>query len=491
MPEIKSNKKKSETPELFPEFMAEIFSQESDSGEMTVERAKELVGWEEEGDKGKFGDKYDLLDMNKKKIRLNFGQGTPFKRDHALGYAQEILNKRWRLTGCWEVGKCGTIHSGRHRAAGLILAEQIRIGGEQSPHWMEVWPGPITIPCVVHYGIDDDDDTVNSIDIGNPRNVTDMLFRSDLFKGKKKDLRLELSKCLDWAIRVVWERTGAKHDPWAPRKTHSEIMDFVSRHKSLLRCVEHIVTDDGDGGITTIVKRGIAAGYMYLMCASLSNGKLYGAVTPSERKESGKNGINFKIVVGKRTYEDEDGKSVTENVTIWDKAEEFWVAVHSSDKLVAVNEKIAAVVAAQVKGKTLGGTVKERVAIVLRAWNLFVRNKKISLEDLDISDCYKRNEEGKLSIEDNTIVGGIDFGPTGKLESPEEPAEIVEAEAPEEVPVDPKKVARASKVKKILDKRKAKTKELAEEPDLTPDLSDEGGPSFEDLTDLEEGEDEE
>lgn len=480
MPEV-SRKKKSDVPEIFPEFLVDVRVAGSDNGEMTVNEAKDLLGWEEEPETGKkFGEKYDLLDMNKKKIRLNRGQGIPFNREHALEFSQEVLNKRMKLTGCYEIGKCGVVHSGRHRWVGLILADQIR-NGPQKPHWDGVWDNePLTVPCIIHYGVEDDDDTVNSIDtLTHARDVVDMIFRSDLWKSKGKKEKLELAKCLDWAIRVVWERTGAKHDPWAPRKTHSEIMDFVSRHKRILKCVEHIYAENGDGGINTIVKAGIAAGYLYLMEASATDPKLYGSIDPSQRKEAGKNGIDFANT---------------------EKADQFWIDVHSSKKLLCVNEKMAAIVRDQAEGKTLGGNTKERLAVVLRAWNLYSRNKKVSLEDLDISEGYQTTEDGKLTFLDSTIVGGIDFGYSGKIESEEEEIE----ETPEAEPVpsaaetteDPKKAARKDKAKKIVEKRKKKNVEPTisggdEYVRKEESPEEEIEPTIEDLVDTEEGEDEE
>lgn len=470
---------KTDASVMYPEFKTKEFPYAKG---LKVSQAKEMIGWEEEPEGGKFGDKYDLLDMNRKKIRLTRGQGTPFLKEHAVEYAYEFLNKRIKFNGQpYTIGKMGTVHSGRHRLVGQILAEQIRLG-QQAEHWATIWgENEITAPCLVVYGIDDDDETVNSIDTGNSRSVADMLFRSDLFKGKKADVKKEMAKALDLGIRVFWERTGAKFNPWAPRRTHSEIMDCLNRHRKLLKMTDHIITENGDGGLNSILKPGILVGYGYLMAASATESAVYASVNPSERQEAGKKGIDFLN---------------------WDKATQFFVDLNTSKKLLAVHEKIGLIVDGGADGSSFGGTVKERVAVVLRAWNLYVRGKKITVEDLDIGSLkeknnpgvYKPGEDGKRSVEDSCIVGGIDFGPSGKLEveveeTPEEATQEVAPSAAEET-VDPKKAARDKKKNKLLATRNKKpATPVVEAPE--EESSDDAEPTTDDIEEIdEEGEDE-
>src|SRR5271165_5963889 len=240
---------------------------------ITQGQAKERLGWQEETEDNRFGDKYDFVDTRGCKIRCtNNTNNRPFDRKKALEHAQNILTKAWRFNGETMIfGKSGDTLSAQHRLIGFIFACQM---WEREDHWKLMWEEEPTIQSLIVQGIDDDPETVRTIDNVNPRTLDDVLYTIGFFPKSKLGERKSAIKNLSHCIKFLWDRTGAKNDPWSPNRTHAESLEFISRHGGpkgrLIKSVEHITIEDSpkDGGyraITQFIHPGVASGLMWLM----------------------------------------------------------------------------------------------------------------------------------------------------------------------------------------------------------------------------------
>lgn len=343
--------------------------------------AKELLGWIEEGEKDKWKEgKFDLTDVNGKKVRLtNNTTNRPYQKGLTEAYEQEILNSRWQLNGeTFTVTRTGRIASGQHRLVGLVFAEQRRLIDD---HWKTKYPAEVTVNGLIVYGIADDDAVINTIDTGKTRTPADMIYRSDILPTSLKgERRREAARSMDFAVRVVWDRTGASADPYAPSKTHSEVMDLIHRHKGLVRAVDHITKENADDGLSQYIKPGYAAGLLYLFGASDTEREKYFDLMPHTERR-----VSF---------------------THREAAEQFFIDLNmkgeSGNKLLAVREAIGKLANSQPGG----AKPAQRMAILIHAWNLYVNGDKISPSDLKLE--YTATDDGQVMVMPK--IGGIDLG---------------------------------------------------------------------------------
>lgn len=414
-------------------------------GEMTAAEMKTILGYEEEPKPGAWGDKYLCKHpISGVPIRLAKNvKNREFDLALSLAYSQEILNQRWKLNG--ETGiidENDNVASLQHRGLGLVFAEDMRVDPEQSAHWATLWPdGPVSMPFIIVKGISSDDTTRNTHDTGRGRSTVDMFMQSSLWpKLKKADDRRRRAKILDFAMRFVWERTGAKHDPYAPRRTHAEVMGWIARHPTILECVETIDIENGDTGrLKTICQPGTAAALHFLMGACDTDGKVYRS--QEHPQEKGKQGIDW---------------------TKLDKARTFWCGLNTSPALAPVN----AVIGRMTDPKTMvqGGTAKERVSVLIKTFCLYRSGKKIEEEAIELKkgEDYKKNSDGNWVLASFPILGGIDLGYGGKIEEEATETETEETVSepvkatPEQEAKDAAKMEREEKKAKLLADRAAK-----------------------------------
>ncbi len=377
---------------LYPEVeIREAFGENA----LTVEQAKELLGWEEETEEVKFGSDYILTDETGKKIRCtNNAKNRPFYKSWCDQLAQEHLRKHWKLNGeTVVIGKTGQVLSAQHRLISLILADQRRLG-KQAPHWEEYWSGPVTMDTLLVFGIAEDDATVNTLDTGKPRSLTDVIFRSAYFANLKVGDRREVSRMADYAIRMLWHRTGASKDAFNPYRTHAESLDFLARHEKVLEAVKHIFEENSDDKISKFFSPGYAAAFMYLMGTSKTDGDTYR--TSDHPSESD---LDFKN---------------------WNKAEEFWTLfAGASDEVKEARYAIAALVNSET-GKG-GATPKERTAIICKAWTAFLAKGKIKESDVQLK--FHTDDEGIRKLVEFPDVGGIDLGEQVEVNDEDEEVE--------------------------------------------------------------------
>lgn len=386
---------------------------------VTVERMKELLGWEELEEK-ESGGVPELKQLCGKNVALrNNVKNRPLSTSWLLTLRQEHLQKRWRFNGeTIVIGRTGMTMSGQHRGLSLILAE---IARQDKFHWKDALPEPLTMETLIVYGVPEDDDTFKTLNCGKPSTLDEVLFRSEVFEKFKPKDRRTCSRMTAYAIKLLWDRTGAKDDPFAPRRTHGESLDFLARHPRLLRAVKHIyeenkVQKDDDGKalpapIGRYVSPGYASAMLYLMGSSTSDVDKYGtADPPSEHLLDWEN---------------------------WDKATEFWTLLGaSSSDMRPISNAIAAL--SNPDTGAPGGSRDEKLGIVCQAWEQFVANNKLTAADLKL----KRDEDGQLV--ETYSVGGIDLGQPRRSEKKKEDGD--DAAAVEE---------RKAQVKKEKDDKKA------------------------------------
>lgn len=431
MPKLPAKKQKSKKSEPVVEFstvevrlfhtdpsVMKVWNKDdkAESNPLTVEVAKDLLGWctedelrdkqfesltPEEQKKVKSSKNVSLeeftplLNLDGKAIYcFHNNENRPFKPQPANDYELEILRKKWKFNGeSIIIDKYGRLHDGQHRLVGLILAAETwkkdakKAKDEQD--YQQFWDEEPYIETVVVLGIDGDDETVNTIGTGVRRSLEDVLYRSVYFEGKSTAEKKALAKVTSWAIKLIWDRTAQKDASYAPRRPHSESMDFIARHEQLLKCVRAIFDGGGDSQkFANLIPLGYAAGLMYLMATATSDVETYG-VTNSEAS------LDFKL---------------------WDKAEEFWVDVADNGKATEpLREALLKI------PETAGGSFARdlRCGLCIKAWNLYSDGEKITADKIELE--VGENEIGQPFIAESPKCGGIDidYSPPQKEEKPD------------------------------------------------------------------------
>lgn len=353
---------------------------------LTAEMFMDLLGWETESETVKFGNAYDLVDHAGKKVRLTRnGNNRPWSESWSRQLAQDHLNRRWRLNGeTVVVGRYAQMLSGQHRGIGLILASQMWAdeGLPGNAHWRTLWPdGPPTMEGIVVFGVDESSETTRTLDNVKPRTLADVLYTSGLFANKKPEDREELSKMLERAVMILWDRTGEKANGTAPMRTHSEALSFIERHPTVIKCVKHIHEENSEGAVRTWIAPGTAAGLMYLMAASEADGDKYREEAPWTEKTLGK-------------------------LDEYKRAEEFWTLLAGNNPDFAPCVETLGRIKDYATG--CGGSIDERLALVLHAWTAYTNG---TLADgVTIKYQADRNDDGNLVLDDFPTLTGIDLG---------------------------------------------------------------------------------
>lgn len=378
---------------------------------LTADFAKKLIGWTEESDTVKFGDVYDLTDARGNKIRFtNNRHNRPFTLAWCKELAQMILNMEYEDNGeSFIIGVEGNVLSGQHRLPALILAEQYWSGEgvkdekekAKAEHWQQVWGvGPPVIPATIQFGIPETSRVRRTLDNTKKRTFADVLYSDGLFDDKKASDRAKLCRMADFAVKLLWARTGAVKNPYAPRKTNTSAVEFIQNHGRLKDAIKHIFEENSategeessGGKISHYISPGVAAGLMYLMGTSNTDSEVY--TSADIRSEES---IDF------------------EN---WDKAEEFWTLFAGSPDFQCVREAIAEHFD-PATGK--GGSVLTKTCILAKAWADFLDRNEVSEENIEL-DWMPPNKDGVTLLNKDTLptFAGIDQGEPRKEEEEEE-----------------------------------------------------------------------
>lgn len=344
------------------------------------EPAKLLLGWQEEPEGESFGDDYLFKDNYGKKIRCcNNIRNRPLIWAAVNKLVSEILRGNWNLNlENIIIGRTGLVLSGQHRLIALVLACQIWEQNKSS--YEDHWKTRPTIDTSIGYGCAEDQTTINTLDTGTPRSLSDALYTSDIFKDHKAAERKQLTKLMEFAVRYVWDHTGVQ-DAHGIYKTHAEFSNFIERHPTILKCVEHIFEENGkERKLAKFVTPGTAAGLMYLMGCSKTDPVKY-------------------VQVG-----DESGH----DWSLIDQAETFWTLLASGDEsLKAVGQRLAKMLDPDPEtGDVNQPTKQEKLAVIVRAWERYSAEQSITLGDLALS--YDRSGDYPV-LTDTTSVGGLDI----------------------------------------------------------------------------------
>ena len=359
---------------------------------ITAEIAMKLLGWRTIPDDSK--EEYLLKDNDGKKIQCTNNLINRQVYGAVVNtLAQEILRGRWKMNGeNLIIGKKGAILNGQHSLIALILASQMyNEDSEAYTFWHSQGREPV-MEKLIAFGIDQDDETVNTMDTCKPRSLTDVVYRSEYFAEVAPSARRNLARVLDYAVRFLWMRTGAGVDAYAPKRTHSEALSFINNHETMLKCVRLISDENEENKIAKMISPGTAAGLMYLMATSSSTADEYHA-SENPREE----------LINTEQYE---------------LAEEFWVAISQGGKVIDPLRKALGNMV-----EDSGGSTQEKVAIIVKAWNAFSATGTINDKDLKLK--YITDEDGFKQLVECPVTGGIDVGvPSGKEDvddiSPEE-----------------------------------------------------------------------
>lgn len=412
---------------IYPEPMAAVFGPKNP---LTVEVAKGMLGWEVEPEGEDWGDDYLVRDEIGKKVRCTCNiRNRPFQSRIAKLWESEILQGNWQLNGeTLIIGKTGITISAQHRLVGLVLAAQrwARFPDDY-PHWKK----KPTLQSFVAYGVEEDDRTVNTVDTVISRSLSDVIYRSGYFDGLPKKDALACCRMADHAIRLIWYRTGAGLDAFAPKATHADSLDFLSRHEKILVCVRHVHEKNEARAVGRYISPGYASGLMYLMGCSKTDPEACGYHKASDRHE------------GMLDWEH------------WGAASDFWADVGGGGKRTgafrdAINDLI----------DVGGGTNAERWALACLAWIAYVEGETLDIGDLTLQ--YDQNNAGDRVLIECPTVGGIDLGKPKK------------ADAPDFGGVHPDEEELEKRVEKVKEERKVKEEQKAKKKPLVPSKSANG-----------------
>jgi hypothetical protein len=194
-----------------------------------------------------------------------------------------------------------------------------------------------------------------------------------------KKVRRQLARVTEYAVRFLLHRTVVGSDAFAGRRTHADLPDFLTRHPRVLECVNRIREEDSLAGNISryVFSTGYAAGLLYLMGCSASDGDAYRAAdSPSERFLDWRN---------------------------WEKACNFWALFASgAEETKPVRDAIASLLE---QGR---GSRPERWAVLVKAWDSYVAGEPITPATVALE--YRTDPDGSETLAEQPIAGGIDLG---------------------------------------------------------------------------------
>lgn len=346
----------------------------------TCQDAATLLGCQYPEQEGDTFSKYHFMDT---KGRTVFCDNVHMQRPYYSGVAKALMNDI--LQGYWQknletiiVGETGMILDGKHRAIALILAGE---AWEKNPGEYPYWTTEPTIEVLVAKGAKEDKHVVNTIGIGKNRTLADSLFASGVLGDLETKAAKKYARVAEFAIRLLWSRTGAKDNAYSPRIRHAEAFSFMESHETIIHCVKTIVEENNSKDDHTKLERlaplGVCAGLLYLMgVVTEDEGKLYRMLaTPSE------SALSFARI---------------------EEAEKFWLLLaHNEESVSAISTAIGKLYE---KGF---GTTDERIGVIVKGWEAWSKNGTVVLEDLKLKTGKDANGY-RILLEIPVISGSID-----------------------------------------------------------------------------------
>jgi hypothetical protein len=277
-------------------------------GPITVDEAKDMLGWYPEPVPGAFKDDYDLEDFHpqgRKKVRLvNNINNREHDKLFSETYAYEILNRNWAGPTILQNGDNPTVNgeslvlsrtakikSGQHRLVGLVLAAQL--WEREKATWQDKWDQEPYLETVLVVGISDDPNVTRTFDCVRARTGADTLQSSGVFdeEGIGRGDRKHLCKIADNAIKRLWDLTDAKSDNTNPFRTQTAISTFLETHPRLKDAVKWVYennqTVEGAPRLARFGSPGYTAAHLYLMGMSATDYDKYKEGRTEEHADDG------------------------------------------------------------------------------------------------------------------------------------------------------------------------------------------------------------
>jgi hypothetical protein len=423
-------------PVIHKEVKLTEYSTTSAAGPLKIAALKQIVGWQTEkefqefnvsklGGKPEhylFGEVYHCKNVKGEKVRLNYNaHNRPFDE----GWCQSLIHTH--LYGQWagphtipgetvngetvRISRYGRVLSGQHSITAAILANEFlhkaREEGSDPPDdpkypaWRS--QGEVFLETIVVTGLSEDPRVLMTVDYVKPRTASDVFYTSDVFKSCTAPERKELCKLLSVGVDVLWSRTDTQG-----YKTHPEVVAFLERHHALLKCVEHLFTENRTAAARPInrlrLNPGTCAGLMYIMGSS--GPKTDGDVYRNEKPPSEKN-LDWY-------YQD--------------KAEEFWTLLASGVDFLPVRTALNRLRDSSVgddANQGMGGAAPEKLALLAKAWELWkdhpnAAGPPFNVDDMapggvlclsysDLDDKGNKLADGEIKLLDVADFEGIDW----------------------------------------------------------------------------------
>lgn len=359
----------------------------SSVGWLSAEQARDLLLWRQSPDSDHPYTDFLLKDLDGTPTKChNVEKQRPFYVALAKQWMGEILGGHWNGDGGESngepmiIGKTATVLDGKHRLIGLVLAEQAWLKDQHKyPFWRKEAP---KIHCFINFGVREDIRSVNTINTGKPRNLSDAIYASGLFGNlnTNKSKIKHLSKMLDYAVRLLWSRTGAQEDAFAPKRTHAESLDFIQRHPKLMECVKHIYEENGnDDKLRYYPSPGFASALLYMMGSSKT--------IRENDEDTGYTQVSCP----------------TEDLldwSMWDKALQFWVdlADPSAEHMNYLRKAVANLLDANANGFR-----EERLALIIRSWGQYANDEPINTKTIAYETV--NDGDGRTVLAETPLIG--------------------------------------------------------------------------------------
>lgn len=456
---------------VYDDVVMDRYDTKAPNGPITPQLAKDILYWETEKEYGArmvghnpgtkvehwvWKDEYLLQDASKytRKGDRIILQGDKVKCQNnldnreldiewSLGLAQTILTGKWAgpFTGRKTVNgstivisETGKVESGQHQLIAVIIADQLfQANPEAYPFWKVKVDSGATytangethkvvgpfIETIVVTGISEDPDVTMTVDNCRQRTAADVFYTSPLYRNMPTGDRREYSRMTSAAIDLLWERTDAKG-----YKTLPEIVGFQERHKKMLKCVEHLFQENPKEGRPINLKARLTGGQASALCY------LMACSAPETDGDVYRNGLP-------PTEKDLDWSR-------YDKAREFWAMIGNHEKFKVVREALAKLIDSSTDDPTnigLGGRLAEKLAIIAKAWDVFVAYDSSTGADMfnpadlleggalhlaysDLDAKGNKLPDGQLVFNDRADFHGIDcpVSSAKTLAAPEPPA---------------------------------------------------------------------
>ncbi len=428
-------------PVIYDKLAITEFSTTSPKGPLTVERIRKVLGWitekeyqdrEMEKNPGttaevwEFKDNYHCKNVAGEKVRCEYNaHNRPFDEGWSEELDHTVLVGQWAGPFTFpgetvngetiRISKYGRVTSGQHCMTACMIADEKlqkarkELGTEAADQKYPTWKGQahVFIETIVITGMSEDPRVLMTVDYVKPRSAADVFYTSDVFKSSASIERKELCRMLSQAVDLLWTRTDTQG-----YRTHPEVVAFLERHKSLLKCVTHLFSENSTSGGRKIARQRLTAG----QCAAIEY------IQASSGPETDGDG-----------YRNEEPAPSEKNLdfSYEDQAEAFWTLLATGQDFLPVRKALGLLIDSSTDSENnigLGGRANEKFAILSKAWEVWRDHvgdsSPFSLADLepdgclslsytDIDDRGNALPEGQIKLLDTIDFGGIDCPEAG------------------------------------------------------------------------------